>query len=163
MSDEQTSVEVKTTGPSYLGWRGELLAELALARVPGLTVHKRPERRPSEQAYDFLVATDHGFCFFVEVRAFSSSRQNVANIEAVSELRWSLDAELIRRARESLSPVILFLFDADTDHGRYLRLDTLPAPEAVARRLTIRLPLKFTINKGSLEKLLTDLQCTVRS
>ena len=30
MSDKQTSVEVKTSGPSYLGWRGKLLAELAL-------------------------------------------------------------------------------------------------------------------------------------
>jgi hypothetical protein len=149
---------VKTTGPSYLSWRGELLAELALARVPGLVVYKRPDRPPSELPYHFLVTTEHGFCFFVEVRAFSSMRLDVADVETVGELRWSVDADLVRHARESLSPVLLFLFDADSDHGRYLRLDTLPAPVSEAHRLTVRLPVEHTINKENLEKLIADLQ-----
>src|SRR5436309_636936 len=62
MSDKQTTVEVKAGGPSYLGWRGELLAELALARVPGLVVHKRTERQPADLPHDFLVVAERGFC-----------------------------------------------------------------------------------------------------
>src|SRR5262245_4094630 len=116
MSDNRTAVEVKTTGPSYLNWRGPLLAELALARVPGLSVYKRPDQAPSELPYHFLVTTADGFCFFVEVKAFSSFRLHVTDVEAIGELRWSLDADLVRRARASHSPVVLFLFDADTDH-----------------------------------------------
>jgi hypothetical protein len=158
MSDKRMSVEVPTTGPSYLAWRGELLAELALARLPGLVVHKRPERPPAELPYDFLVATEHGLCFFVGVKAFSSFRLDVRDVEAVRELRWPVDADLIRRARESQSPYLLFLFDADTEHGRYLRLDNLPDPDPQASRLTVRFPAEHTINKENLERLIEDLQ-----
>jgi hypothetical protein len=152
------SVEVKTTGPSYLAWRGKLLAELALARVPGLTVHDRPDRAPSELPYDYLVSTEHGLCFFVTVKAFSSSRLDIRDIEVVPELRWSVDAHLVRRARESESPFLLFLFDADTDHGRYLRLDTLPGPSPGARQVTVRLPAEQMINKENIERLIADLE-----
>ena len=158
MSDKRTFVEVKSTGPSYPAWRGELLAELALARNPGLIVHKRPERSPSDPPYDFLVATEQGLCFFVEVRAFSSFHLQLTDVEAIPELRWSLDGELVRRARASHSPVLLFLFDADTDHGRYLRVDTLPAPGVEVRQVTVRLPAQQTINKENLERLIAELQ-----
>jgi hypothetical protein len=158
MSDKRTSVEIKTTGPSYLAWRGKLLAELALARVPGLLVHERPNGAPSELPYDFLVSTEHGLCFFVAVRAFSSSRLDIRDIEVVTDLRWSVGADLIRRARESESPFLLFLFDADTDHGRYLRLDTLPGPDPGVRQMTVRLPVEQVINKENLEQLMADLE-----
>ncbi len=158
MSNARTSVEVQTTGPSYLGWRGELLAELALARVPGLIVHKRPEQETADLPYAFLVATEDGFCFFVEVRAFSSARLGIKDVQTVGELRWSIDAELIRRARESCNPVVLFLFDADTDHGRYVRLDSLPDPGPHAHHVTVRLPADHTTDRKSVEKLVAALQ-----
>jgi hypothetical protein len=163
MSDRRASVEVKTTGPGYLGWRGELLSELALARVPGLLVHKRPDRAPPEVPYQFLVATAHGFCFFVEVRAFSSLHLEVPDVATVREWRWSLEADLVRRARTSHSAVLLFLFDADTDHGRYLRLDTLPAPGSDVHRLVVRFPVEQTLTKDSLAKLIEELQGTPKS
>jgi hypothetical protein len=34
MSEKRTILKVDTTRPSYVGWRGQLLAELALARLP---------------------------------------------------------------------------------------------------------------------------------
>jgi hypothetical protein len=158
MSDKRTSVEVKTTGPPYLAWRGELLAELALARLPGLVVHKRPERSSSDLPCHFLAATDHGLCFFVVVKGFSSSRIDLRDVDAVRELRWSIDADPIRRARASENPFILFLFDADTDHGRYLRLDTLPDPPAEGRQVAVRFPIEHTIIRETIEELIADLQ-----
>jgi len=157
MTNKRTAVEVKTTGPSYLAWRGELLAELALARLPSLLVHKRADHPASDLPYDFLVATERGLCFFVEVKAFSSSRLAVSDVRTVPELLWSVDAGLIRRVRANQSPFILFLFDADTDHGRYLRLDTLPDPQPGSRRLVVQFPLEQTINRRNVERLIADL------
>lgn len=158
MSDKRTSVEVKTTGPAYLSWRGALLAELALARVPGLIVHKRPERSPSELPYGFLAATENGLCFFVDVKAFSSMHLGLEAVDRIGDLRLSLEADAIRRARESLSPVVLFLFDADGEHGRYLRLDTLPVPSSVTHRVTVRFPIEATLTTENLENLIAVLQ-----
>lgn len=156
MSKQRNSIEVKTTGPSYLGWRGELLAELALAQVPELTVHKPPERHASELRYDFLVTTEHHFCFFVAAKAFSSIRQKIAGLNEVHELILPVDAALIRQASASLQPFVLFLFDADTDHGRFLRLDDLPEPEG--DRVALRLDIQNTISKKSLATLVATLE-----
>jgi hypothetical protein len=158
MSDNRTSVEIKPTGPSYVSWRGELLAELALARVPALTVYKRPEKAASDLPYHFLVATEHGLCFFVEVQAFSSFRLDVADVKTIPELRWAVDPDIVRQARASHSPVFLFLFDADSDHGRYLRLDTLPAPRPNTRHVIVRLPAEQAITRENVEKLAAELQ-----
>jgi hypothetical protein len=163
MSDKRTAVEVQTTGPSYLVWRGELLAELALARLPDLVVHRRPDHSSADLPYDFLVAAEHGFCFFVEVKAFSSFQLDLRNVEEVRELRWSADADLIRRVRNSQNPYLLFLFDADTEHGRYLRVDTLPDPGPEASQLTLRFPVAHAITKESLEQLLADLQIRTKA
>jgi hypothetical protein len=157
MSDTRTSVEISPGGPGYTLWRGKLLAELALARLPGLIVHKRQDRPHLDLPYDFLVTTERGFCFFVEARAFSSLHLGLSDIEAIDELRWRIDSDWLRHARESYSPVVLFLFDADTEHGRYVRLDTLPAPETGTERLTITFSAEATINKDNLEKLIEEL------
>jgi hypothetical protein len=162
MSATRGSIEVKTSGPSYLGWRGELLAELALVRVAGLSVHKRTKSQPAGMPFDFLVCTEHGFCFFVVVRAFLSIRLGIECVETVGELRCSLDAGLIRQARENYNPVILFLFDADNDHGRFLRLDDLLRPDARARHLTVRLSVENVINRDSVEKLVVQLELEAR-
>jgi hypothetical protein len=92
------------------------------------------------------------------VKAFSSFSLAIEDVERVGELRWLLDARAVREARSSHSPVVLFLFDADTDHGRYLRLDTLPPPTSEARSLAVRLPISATINQLNLEMLIAALQ-----
>jgi hypothetical protein len=152
------SAEVDPTTPSYVSWRGQLLTELALARLPELTVHARPERPVSDLPYDFLVVAEYGLCFFVVVRAFSSFHLGIRDVSTLPELRCPVDADLVRRARASRSPCVLFLFDADTDHGRYLRLDTLPAPAPGARRLVVGFPVEQTISRENLEKWIAGLQ-----
>jgi len=160
MSDNPaTSKEVKTTGPQYLAWRGELLAEHALSRLESVTVY----RGSADQPFDFLAATTDGFCFFVEARAFSSTNSHIHRVETIAELRWRVPSALIRRANASHSPVLLFLFDADTDHGRYLRIDTLPDSGQSSALQTIRFPIQNVINKQTLEGLVRELQLENRS
>lgn len=157
MSINVLEIDERATRPSYLGWRGPLLAELALARVPGLVVARRPD--PSDPStHDFLVATGRGPCITVAVEAFSSLRLRAEDPGAVDEWRWHLDRALVRRAREGGSPSFLFLFDADTDGGRFLRLDTLDVPTPAPRRITVRLSAENAITKANLEKLIEDLQ-----
>jgi hypothetical protein len=140
-----------------------LLAELALARLPGLIVHQRQDRPQSDLPFDFLVTTEHGFCFFVEARAFSSFHLHLRHVERAEEWGCPIDPDLLRRARESFSPVLLFLFDADTDHGRYARLDTLPAPDAGAGPLEIRFPKEAALHKESLQQLIDALPAAQRT
>lgn len=158
MSDSQTSVIVETAGPSYLGWRGELLAELALARVPELVVTKLADNRRMDLGFDFLVAVPGGFCFFIQVEAFSSLALRLSDIAGVPELRWSAPADLLRRAHASHGPVFLFLFDADTDHGRYLRLDALPEPNLDQGEVVVHLPIEQSINRANLLRLVAELR-----
>lgn len=152
MSDRTIAVGPKATSPHYLGWRGTLLAKLALARVPGLVVNEGA----SDHDYDFLVATPKGACFFVAVKAFSSMRLEAEDVDTTAEWRWRIDAALIRRARESRSP--FFLFDADTDHGRSLRLDTLPAPGPEARTVMVRIPRENALGRKHLEEIVAELE-----
>jgi hypothetical protein len=126
-----------------------LLAELALARVPGLIVNK--QHSAGDLCYDFLVATERGACFFIEVKAFSSMR-----LGAKAEWRWRIDASLVHHARESMSPFFLFVFDADTDHGRFLRLDTLPTPDT--RSVTVRIPRENTLDRKGVEGIVAELE-----
>jgi hypothetical protein len=97
--------------PEYVGWRSELLAELALARLPELKVNPL-----SDSGHAFLVATGQGACFFVDFIGFSSNRKGWDHVEAMRALAWPVDAAVIRRAGENPMPVLLFLLDADTDH-----------------------------------------------
>lgn len=131
---------------------------MALSRIPGLIVTKHPDRATVDPRFDFLVATEKGFCFFVEVKAFSSARFKISDVGTNEDWHWRLDAKIVRRARECQSPFVLFLFDADTDKGRFLRLDTLPAPNQGVLKAPIRLPVENTINKESLESMIATLQ-----
>ncbi len=157
MGDQKTSVVVDTRGPSYLSWRGELLAELALARVPELVVTKLAANGRASIGFDYLAAAPGGLCFFVKVKAFSSLAAHLAKPARIAELRWSAPTKLIRQARRSHSPVFLFLFDADTDHGRYLRLDLLPEPAPDQRHVTVGLPVEQTISLENLILLLAEI------
>ncbi|MDZ7616417.1 MAG: hypothetical protein U1E05_05390 [Patescibacteria group bacterium] len=154
MSDTTTPQEAAIAGPEYVHWRGELLAQLALSRVPSLIVYQSP----AQHEYDFLVSTKTGFCFFVEVKALSSIREKIRNIDTVEELRWRVSKELVTRANESRSPVVLFLFDADTDHGRFLRLDTLPSMPTSGQLQTVRFPITNVISKDRLEEFVKELE-----
>ena len=154
MPENQQSQEIKSGGANYVGWRGELLAELALARLPELSVHKPKE----DCGYDFLVATPSGVCFFVLVKAFSSKALNARQIEEINELRWRIDTQQILRAGAGHTPVFIFLIDADTDHGRYLRLGTLHARNGSSDSQTIRFPRENTIDRKGLENLVAGLE-----
>lgn len=157
MSDDRSLTADPADAPDYVGWRGLLLAELALARVPEFLVHKEPDGQgPPPLRYDFLVATADGFCFFVTVAAFSSFRLKSCGPGSAEDIRWPLDAELVRQARRSRSPVVLFVFDADTEHGRYLRLDTLPEPTTKA--VAVPIPVANTITPASLKRLVSELR-----
>jgi len=153
MPNANESKDVPSSSPAYAGWRGELLAQLALSRVPGLTIYQSPSQAP----FDFLASTSDGFCFFVEAKAFSSTRQHIREIEAVSELRWRLPSNVMEAAARSHTPVMLFLFDADTGHGRFLRLDDLPANHG-GRYLTVRLPVQNTITKENLQQRIEQMR-----
>jgi hypothetical protein len=158
MPNQQVDLDDARLRPGYVGWRGELLAELALARVPGLIVNRRPDRAESRFGYDFLVATERGLCFFVEVKAFSSFRLRATHAAPDGDWRWHLDAKTVRDAHESRSSYLLFLFDADTEQGRYLRLDTLPAPAGDEGRVTLLLPTDHAITRENLEALIAALE-----
>jgi hypothetical protein len=154
MPDSQQSQVIKTGRSGYIGWRGGLLAELALARFPELSIHK-----PKETCgYDILVVTSSGACFFVAVKAFSSKRLKVRRLEEINELRWTLKTHEVLRAHESPTPVFVFLIDADTDHGRYLRLDTVAIKKDPPDLLTIRFPRENRIDKKGIAKLLANLE-----
>src|SRR5260370_24245854 len=140
MSEKKASVAVETTGPRYVGWRGELLAEVAVAGLSDVVVTNLASNGHVDLGEDFVVVAPQGLCFFVQVKAFSSLDLKINNVASIPELRFPVDARLVRAARQSRTPVILFLFDADTDHGRYLRLDTLPEPEPNRSQVTVRLP-----------------------
>jgi hypothetical protein len=159
MSNQNTALIEKSGEPSYVGWRGELLAELALARVPGLTVTKRPDRPAIDWNYDYLVATRHGKCFAVKVAAFASSRSKIDVDNPNREWKWNEDSVLIREAIESRIPYFLFLFDADQDQGRFLRLDTLPIPTNDPI-VPVELPSKNVIDRERIERIVDDLDWT---
>jgi len=159
MSNSTTVSTFKAApAPDYLGWRSELLGQLALARLPNITVFKPgPDLRA-----DYLVASNDGFCFFVIVQAFSSIRLDLPNVAELGALDWRVNRSLIQRAKRSRIPVVLFLFDADTGHGRFLRLDSLPLPRKAARSVRLRLPNENAITRESLELLVSQLHSADR-
>jgi hypothetical protein len=158
MSNARAFLEVAPGGPEYVGWRSRILAELALARVPELAVFKDPPG----QEYDLVVATDDGLFFQVGVRGFSSFRTNAECIDTIPELRWPVPASEVRRARRNLSPVVLFLFDADGDHGRYARLDVLPAPARASKSVTVSFPICNVLTREGVERLVAELRASRR-
>jgi hypothetical protein len=136
--------------PEYVDWRSDLLAELALARIPGLKAYKLTDQKP----FDKLAVTERGFCFFVLNRGFSSMASGDNDVDSANELVCPCDSEMLLRAAQNQSPVVLFYFNADTDHGRYLRLDTLPDTTVDE----VRLPIANTITKASVQKLIREMQ-----
>lgn len=142
----------------YIGWRTELLAKLALSRLQGITVTEQP----LEGEFDFSVMTSSGFSFLIEVKGFSSMREKIRDIETVSEIRWRVQTALLKRSKTMRCPVVLLLFDADTEHGRYLRIDNLSLVAAAVQTQSIRIPLENVININGLHLMLKDLEADSR-
>jgi hypothetical protein len=144
-------VRVTTDGPAHLVWRSELLAELAVLRVEGLILMK-PPRGASDLPFPLVAMSAGGVCFFVEVAGYSSHRLKIEP-ESIGVLELEFDAERVRTARHILTPTILFLFDADRDHGRFLRLDTAPEPAPKAKTVVLSFPVANTITADSIRAL----------
>jgi hypothetical protein len=148
----------KSQETAYLGWRADLLARLALARLSNKTIIEEETRGP----FDYFVKTEDGVEFFVEVRALSSIREKIREIETIEELRWKIPNRLVQSAQRENRPVALFVFDADTGHGRFLRLDSLNILPNPALQRTVRLPRENTITKETLSRLIGEMRKSVR-
>lgn len=157
MSNELIITDDPESRPAYAGWRAELLTELALARVPGLIVNKRPARPGSGLDFDFLVATEKGACFFIEVKSFSYLRAKVARTPK-GQWRALLSEKLLRDVEACRSPFFLFVFDVDTEEGRYLRLDGLASSRPADGKVTVHLPETSRITRENLESLIASLE-----
>ena len=157
MPKTRTCILVKPAVREYAGYRTELLTDLAFARLPQLIVHKGQADGP----YDYLVVTRQGQGFIVLVRCFSSLEQMLGDASLIHELRFDLPTDLVNTARHSPSPVILFLWDADTEHGRYARLDQLPEP-GDQEQVEIRFPRAATITGKNMEHLIRSFQAEAK-
>lgn len=158
MSDEAAVVELQPAGRERVGWSADALAKLALIEVAGLTIFQKVH----SNGYDYAAATEDGLFVLVSVAAYSSRAAGIQRVEAVAELRWLVPAEDIRRARASLSPVYFFLFDASTRHGRYARLDVLPAPPRGAKAVPVSFPVANVIDPASITRLVAELRAERR-
>jgi len=141
------------TSPRYVHWRTEILAELVFTKLNLIYTKLQPD-----SAADYTVCTRSGDQFLVEVKGLSSIARRIRNIETIEELRWRVPSQLLETARRSDYPFFLFLFDADTEHGRYLRIDTLPEDASSARDVTLRFPKANTLDRHGLQKLLLELE-----
>jgi hypothetical protein len=154
MSETPKHLKVKIGKANYLGWRGELLAKLTLSWIPDLTIDEALD----DSYNDFYVKTKDGIHFFVDVKAFSSLAMDAKDVDKVKELQLQASSRLVARSQNSNIPTILFLFDADTDHGRFLRLDKLLQGNEGSHSWTFKFPIENTINKTSLNQLIDSLR-----
>jgi hypothetical protein len=122
---------------------------------PGLLTLK-PIRGQSHPLFDLVMTTDAGFIFFVLVAGYSARRSKL-DPESIPVLELELAAERVRAARQSPTPVVMFLFDTDRGRGRYLRLDTLPRPGDGARTVVLSFPIANAITPDSIRALADSL------
>ena len=158
MSDEPAVVELEPVERERVGWSADALAKLALIEVAGLTIFQKVH----SSGYDYAAATEDGLFVLVSVAAYSSRAAGIRSVELVPELRWPVLADDVRRARASLSPVYFFLFDASTRHGRYARLDVLPAPPRGVKAVPVSFPLANVIDPPSIARLVAELRAERR-
>lgn len=146
--------------PHYIGWRGEILAKLALSRLGNVTIFEPGQPGPSSPVHDFdlVVMTPDALTFLVEVKAFSSIKRGIANPENCEWLDCDLSTTILKRAREAQSPVVFFLFDADTEHGRFMRFEDIPPNTAAKHSQRVRFPIQNTITTASLNLLVREMR-----
>lgn len=146
--------------PDYVEWRGELLAELALLRVPGVVVVRRPSdsESKSNKAGDFCAVSMSGLAFWVVIKAFSSWHHDIDRASS-GEWRVRVPMALIERARALPAATLLFVLDADTDAGRYLRLDTIePGNGSGSKVATLIIPPDHELTKERLARAIGELE-----
>jgi hypothetical protein len=154
MLDTVIAVTTKNA-PEYVGRRAEMLAKLALLRTVGLQLYRREGNGPP---FTFVVAPEHAPMFFVAVAGFSALLTDSPEAVSRHAWLWRAEADTVRRARHAQHPVVLFLYDADGDHGRFARLDHLPPPPKGRKQVPVRLPLENAINEANLEHLIAGLR-----
>lgn len=143
-----TKAKPRPGEPSYVGWRGELVARLTLARA-GLAVQDAPTGGP----FDLLASTEDGVYFLVEVKAYSSMHGGMGG---EGDGRWPVEAELVRAAGEANVPAVLFVVDADREVGYWARLDGVA--EGGGRRAFVRLTGERDLSAEGLAGLVEDLR-----
>lgn len=161
MADPIEVFDVPDTGPEYVGWRSDGLAETALVFVTELTVLQRRAGR----GYDMIATTEDGLFLQFIARGYSSMRIKGRDLPAIPVLRWQLEAAEVRRARASPNPVFLFLMDADRmqGDGRWVRLDTIPAPAPRARTVWISFPRENTTDEEGIRRMIAAVRASRRS
>jgi hypothetical protein len=152
MTDAAELELVTPPPPADLRDRAELLARIAVLRIAGARIYPA-ERLGRDVGYDFLAVSGYT-AFLIVLDQFGSLRGGPADADDAPVWLRSVPADRLRQAVGSPTPVVLFLFDADTEHGRYLRLDTLPEPPADADTVTLRLPIANTITRDSVRRLI---------
>jgi hypothetical protein len=151
----RTKANPEPSEPRYVGWRGELIAKLALTRA-GLVVQDAPAPQP----FDFLASTPDGFYFLVEVKAYSSMHGGHRPVFDGSRnpYRWPVETSLLRAAGEVNLPVVLFVVDADREVGHYARLDRLPSPNRDQRTTFVSLAADRDLSPEALAALVSELR-----
>ena len=153
MSNKNSAVLVAASGPSYIRERADLLTQVALTRFGELSLY--PAK--AKDAYDFLVTTREGKCFLIVVEGFSSIRLDLECVETRRDLSWQIDPDTLRWAVSCPTQVFLFVVDADTGHGRYLRLNDQPLSHGNGRLGSVELPIENTLDEAGIRRLLTQL------
>ena len=142
--------------PQYIGWRAEMLAKLALSRVGNLQIDEQSGGK--DERYDFRVSLGESLRFNVEVKAFSSIQRGISEIDKKPSLSWTLPLRLVAKAKLEPDPLVLFVFDADTEHGRFLRIDDIEISNSDRSSIKVHLPLKNTITTQALYRLLEEMR-----
>lgn len=140
--------------PDYATWRSIVLAERFLSEMEEWEILKEP----FDREFDFAVLLKDGFTFFIEVKAVSSMHGGLKSLASNRPLTYPVSKELLSKAKTIKKPVVLFVFDADTEAGRYVRIDKLkPAAGTQGLHRPGLLP-SHRINKESLNRLVSELR-----
>lgn len=135
------------------GARAETLAERVLAQVPALQTTRSEEGAP----FDLIVVTPERKRLLVVVKGFSSIKRWIREVTTIQEIRWQVDRVLLEWAWTSADPVALFLMDVDSEHGRFVRLDTISKRPRRGPRVTVRLPRTQRVSKQAIQRLIASL------
>ena len=138
----------------YAGWRSEELAKLAFSRIPSWSVTDTTE----DGKFDYAVMdVNSGSAFMVEVKSFSSFHSNRKIDLSAPKLPFVVPVSLVKSAKAMHCPVVLFVFDVDTDHGRFRRLDTLEIDDVSGDKVSVGLPIGNTIDGESMKRLAKEM------
>lgn len=140
--------------PGYAAKRSELVAKLALSRLEGAEIFENDGA--GDRGWDFHVKLPDGRDFFVEVKSYSSfNTKNQWRVKQDSlEYRFP---KSLGRYRNYPHPIFLWLIDADTEKGYYLRLDRLNIPGDCGPSFTGKIPPSDDLSAASLERMINGL------